>query len=346
MQSETSDFLVIGAGVAGLALAGDLRQTGAKVITVDKGRVVGGRCATRTLSSGTLCDYGAQYFTARGERFTRWVSSWLTETGSDLRIWNRGYPTWENGAIREREPGHPRYAPTSGMKTVAERLAKDIDVRLSTTITALAREGDEWIATGHAHPGETPVSFRTKNLCLTLPADQILRLADTFLSESLRTKLGKVTYDPAWTVIAVLERDIPLPYTAVEFKNHPILGWLARDHTKRDFRYPEPLIVVHGAGKWSQVHIEDWKDSVQSAILQAVEAVCGTRITVREAHTHRWRYALPTQTMDDLFITDTEQGLFICGDGCGGIRMESALTTGWLLAAAIRNKGRFVARKR
>jgi len=122
----------------------------------------------------------------------------------------------------------------------------------------------------------------------------------------------------------------------MEFKNHPVLGWLSRDHTKRDFRFPEPVIVAHGSGLWSRVHIEDWKDSVQAAILTALEEVFGTRIGVREAHTHRWRYAMPLQTTGEPFLADAAQRLYICGDGCGGIRLENALGTGWLLAAGIK----------
>jgi predicted NAD/FAD-dependent oxidoreductase len=335
MRSETSDYLVIGAGVAGLALAADLTKTKKKVICVDKGRVVGGRCATRTLASGSICDYGTQYFTANSMRLTRWVQTWLDEPETTLRAWNRGYPTWEFGAIKEREPGHARYAPTTGMQAIPERLAQGTDVRVSTTITALTRDGDNWVATGHAHPGETPVSFTTKNLCLTLPAEQLLRIAEPFLPEEMRAKLKAVTYDPAWTVIASIEQDLPFEHTAVEFKNHPVLGWLARDHTKRDFRYPQPILVVHGAGKWSQVHLEDWKDSVQAAVLSSVEHVFGKKLNVLEAHTHRWRYALPTKTTGEPFLADKAQGLYICGDGCGGVRLENAIATGWLLAEAI-----------
>ncbi|MBC8140495.1 MAG: FAD-binding dehydrogenase, partial [Armatimonadetes bacterium] len=107
------------------------------------------------------------------------------------------------------------------------------------------------------------------------------------------------------------------------------------DNTKRDFLRPEPVLVAHASGAWSRAHIEDWKDSVQAAIFAAIEDVCGEKIQLREGHTHRWRYAAPTQTTGELFLADKATGLHICGDGCGGTRMESALTTGWLLAATI-----------
>ncbi|MFN9939342.1 MAG: FAD-dependent oxidoreductase, partial [bacterium] len=41
------DVVVVGAGVAGLACAGALRESGASVVVLEKSRGVGGRCATR-----------------------------------------------------------------------------------------------------------------------------------------------------------------------------------------------------------------------------------------------------------------------------------------------------------
>ncbi|MBC8101135.1 MAG: NAD(P)-binding protein, partial [Cytophagales bacterium] len=56
-----TDFLVIGAGLAGLAFAGDAAASGASVRLLDKGRGVGGRTATRRFGDLRV-DHGAQYF--------------------------------------------------------------------------------------------------------------------------------------------------------------------------------------------------------------------------------------------------------------------------------------------
>ncbi len=59
---------VIGAGMAGLAAARILSEAGVRCTLFDKSRGVGGRMSTRR--AGDLqFDHGAQYFSAKGNRF-------------------------------------------------------------------------------------------------------------------------------------------------------------------------------------------------------------------------------------------------------------------------------------
>src|SRR5512142_1290336 len=51
------EIIVIGAGVAGLACARELRKAGAAVLVLDRADKPGGRCATRILH-GIPSDYG------------------------------------------------------------------------------------------------------------------------------------------------------------------------------------------------------------------------------------------------------------------------------------------------
>ncbi len=60
--------MVLGAGMAGLAAARCLQEAGRAVLVLDKGRRIGGRCATRRIA-GFSFDHGAQYVTARGPDF-------------------------------------------------------------------------------------------------------------------------------------------------------------------------------------------------------------------------------------------------------------------------------------
>jgi renalase len=174
-----------------------------------------------------------------------------------------------------------------------------------------------------------------RHICLSLPAEQLLRLAAPFLPDETRTRLENIAYEPAWTVIARLAADIPADWTALEFKAHPVLGLVCRDHTKRGTADAPPVVIAHASGAWSRDHMEDDKTSVQQAILQALESVVGAPLAVSEARTHRWRYATPTQTFGADCWMDASLGLSVCGDGCGGTRLENALTTGWKLAEAI-----------
>ena len=67
MQTE-SDIVVVGAGVSGLALASALSRRGRAVTVVDKGRGVGGRCATRRVE-GVPLDHGVPYLHGRTRPF-------------------------------------------------------------------------------------------------------------------------------------------------------------------------------------------------------------------------------------------------------------------------------------
>ncbi|MBP1654772.1 MAG: hypothetical protein H6Q28_1328 [Bacteroidetes bacterium] len=70
-----ADVLVVGAGMAGLSAAAALREAGLSVLTVEKGRGVGGRMASRRVGSAVF-DHGAQFVTVRDSRFAAVMSEW------------------------------------------------------------------------------------------------------------------------------------------------------------------------------------------------------------------------------------------------------------------------------
>ena len=78
MENAGRSVAIVGAGLAGLQCARELRERGIPVRLFDKGRRVGGRVCTRRMDSGAEFDHGAQYFTARGERFQQLVAEWVS----------------------------------------------------------------------------------------------------------------------------------------------------------------------------------------------------------------------------------------------------------------------------
>jgi predicted NAD/FAD-dependent oxidoreductase len=69
--------LIVGAGIAGLAAANQLRRNGWAPLVLDKGRGPGGRMATRQRGT-TRFDHGAQFFTVRHARFKSVVDDWIS----------------------------------------------------------------------------------------------------------------------------------------------------------------------------------------------------------------------------------------------------------------------------
>jgi renalase len=312
VNNRPTDFLVIGAGLAGLAFARDMQARGATVRLLDKGRGVGGRTATRRWDDVRV-DHGAQYFTARG-----------------ARLWCHGFPKWEDGQIQEREPGHPRYAPPLGMSELPKRLAAGLDVRTGAQVRCVERNDDgKYRAVcedGRAFVGDTVI--------LNLPPLQLLTIARDLLPPNTGEAVGQVEFLPAWALLLRLERDISgADWPAIEFSGHPTLGWVARDHTRRGPEAP-PVLVVHGSGAWSAAHLEEDPLSVRASLQAAVEEIVGP-LAVRDTQVHRWRYALPTRVFPAPCFWNGEQRIGFCGDWCDGPKIEGALESGWRLAERI-----------
>ena len=331
LTKKTVDFLVIGAGLAGLAFACDAHNAGKSVCVLDKGRGVGGRMATRRMGNVRV-DHGAQFFTARGPRFQALVDGGL-ENGW-IQEWSQGFPQWKNGAIESRAPGHARYMCPQGMSEFAKQLAQGLNVQTGAQAAQIEKapgESDDFFYRVTCADGRT---FEGNAVMLCLPPLQLLTLARPLLSEETQTRLNNVTYDPAWTLLLHLETDLPgADWPAVEFDNHPVLGWVSRDNTKRGPNAP-PVLVVHGSGKWSAAHLEDEKEAVQAALMNALEETFGPLPVVLEAQVHRWRYANPTHLLGEPFFWDTQTRIGGAGDWAGGGNVEGAVTSGWELAHA------------
>ena len=89
--------VVVGAGLAGLAAARMLNESGHDVIVLEKSRATGGRCATRRIGDAVF-DHGAQFFTARSDEFSELVELW--RDADVAREWCRGFGAGD---------GHARY---------------------------------------------------------------------------------------------------------------------------------------------------------------------------------------------------------------------------------------------
>lgn len=319
-----TDFLVIGAGLAGLSSAADLQAAGASVTVLDKGRGVGGRCATKRMADSRV-DHGAQFFTARSERFRKFADDGLAY--GSIAEWYRTIPVWRDGEIFERAEGHPRFACPAGNSTLAKILGAGLDVKLGDAVTTLERTPEGFAATT-----VSGATYAGRRLILNLPPEQLLSLAEGLLPLPDADRLRAVTMEPRWAVMATLERDLPVSWPALELEGHPSLSWIARDHTKRPAGAP-PTLVIHADATWTQAHYDDGPETVVSALLADVERLLAIPIAPVESVAHRWRYAKTTKPLGEpYFLAD---GIGACGDWCLGGRVEGAIQSGWALGEKI-----------
>lgn len=337
-MDSTADVLVIGAGLGGLAAARDLSRAGLRVRVLEKSRGVSGRAATKRLEVGghsVPADHGAQFFTVRGERLKAMLPM-LLQTGIS-REWTRGFPRWTPDRIEERQPGHPRYACPDGMSALGKVFVNGwepgdaaLEVKTQALVSAIRPASDGWSAVlenGQVHHGRA--------LILNAPAPQALALLRSSLRPGLIESLEAVRYDPCWAAIIAFKEMPSVNWFGLEI-DHPVLGWAARDHTKRD-PGGVPVLVLHANGAWSRDHLELGPETVLETMLDAAGDVLGSWAThPHAAIAHRWRYAQPTALYPKAFMA--QDHLVLCGDWCGTPRVEGALESGWASAAYLRER--------
>ncbi|MFM7323123.1 MAG: NAD(P)/FAD-dependent oxidoreductase [Armatimonadota bacterium] len=317
------DFLIVGAGLAGLAAARDLADHGATVRVLDKGRVPGGRAATRRIE-GQPVDHGAQFCTSRSDRMQTLLST--HEALGKARVWSHGFPTWSEGAVVPRTDGHPRWCYPEGMRTLAGLIAEGLDVRCQSRAVVVSKEDKTWMVTT-----EDGTVHRAPRLILNMPTTQLVALAGRTMKPEAVLLIASVRMEPAWALFGPVREDFGDGWPAIECTDDPCLAWVARDHTKRG-PGAFPMAVVHARGDWSAEHLEDPEDQVRTALETAARRL-GVHF-LPGAMLHRWRYSKPGPPLDEPYLRCMENDIATIGDWCTGGRVEGALQSGWALAAS------------
>lgn len=92
---------MIGAGIAGLTCARQLKAKGFRPMVFEKSRGLGGRLSTRRLEDGVSFDHGAQYLTARSAAFQNFLRQ-----AAEAEVVEHWRPQVSNGSanVPEEEP--------------------------------------------------------------------------------------------------------------------------------------------------------------------------------------------------------------------------------------------------
>ena len=320
-EPTSAEILVVGAGIAGLRAARTLQAAGKTVVVLEKSRGLGGRAATKRLH-GTHADHGAQYFTARDPRLQTQVDEWVG--AGVLRVWTRGFHKLTPDGLEAPAEGYPRYAFPDGMNTFGKLLGDGLDVRREALVTGLAKIATGWNVTlsdGTAYTAET--------LILNTPAPQALILGQDVFGNDTKAALSRVEFAPCLALMAGFAQTEP-EWSGIEAKDGPV-SWLANNSSKRsNAGTAETTLVLHGSPSFSEAHLETPETALPEML--AVAASLGFTEPLW-TQIQRWRYSKVTQPYDGPYLK--EDDLYLCGDWCGGAKVEAAYLSGLEVAGAV-----------
>jgi predicted NAD/FAD-dependent oxidoreductase len=323
---------VVGAGIAGLSAARALKAGGHEVIVYEKQRVPGGRNATRKpagvelprgLAGASLgFDHGAQYFTARDDRFSAVVAEWLRDrvvaqwSGRIVSFDAEGWEDVSPANAAGDKDANVRYVGTPGMSAITGAMTDGINVAYGRNIESLPT-----ILDGVDH------------VVVAVPAPEAARLVAHV--PPLAAKVSPLVMKPNWTVMAAFEERVAARFDAA-FVNGSPLGWIARNSSKPKRDWKVETWVLQATTTWSEAHADDRADDVGAFLMEAFEDLVRAGLPrAFYATVHRWRHAAADPPLAVGAIHDAESRITLCGDWCLGSRIEDAFLSGLRAAEVI-----------
>jgi predicted NAD/FAD-dependent oxidoreductase len=321
-----STIAIIGAGMAGLACADRLKAAGYRVRLFDKARGPGGRMATRriTLPDGREIrfDHGAQYVTARDERFASLCKGLERQGVAAAYPWPVFCPS-RAGVGTDAHFGACRLAGAGGMNAIPKALAHRHAVSTGRQVTALLRSPTGWRLT--FADGAVESGFAAA--VIAVPAEQAAQLLSG-LSDTLAREAAAARTAPCWAGLFAFEGGGEPAFGAIRLDDDGALGWLARTADGQGW-------VAHASVAWSKLNLEMEPRAVAQGLEEAVRRVLPDVGATLAVQTHRWRFAQVEKPAGAPFALDADLALGVCGDWRLGPRVELAWRSGDLLGAAM-----------
>ncbi|MBD2189813.1 NAD(P)/FAD-dependent oxidoreductase [Pseudanabaena mucicola] len=327
------DVIVIGAGMAGLTCAQQLKQAGLDVTIVEKSAGVGGRMSTRRLQ-GTWVDHGAQLISAKSDDFTRFVRK-LQDKGI-VSEWTRDVYRLSADGLRppEADARHQRYCCPSGMTAIAKYLANDLTIINNTRIISVNHCDRKWQLVSDRNE-----TLETAAIVSTIPAPQFLPLFENVLAlaPSFLQVVHAVKFAPSVTIMAGYNAShhIPDEWRAIQCVDDPILNWISYDSSKHAEKSSQPVFVYQSSAEFAKQSMEEPDLEIAGKpLLNQVGKLLEKWLANPEWwQVHRWRYAIAEEWAGvSCLSTKVPVPLVCAGDWCAGKNIEAAYHSG--LAAA------------
>ncbi|MCW7536645.1 NAD(P)-binding protein [Aquabacterium sp. A7-Y] len=320
---------VVGAGLAGLACAGALRDAGREVLVFDRQTEPGGRCALIATPAGPFDATGAGLRPA-GKAFAAQLQAWA-EAG-----WLQPDP---------QQPGH--WFARGSLQALAEQLAQGLTLVSRVEVRALQRRDETW----HLETeGPLPVDLAARvqqgfdAVLLALPASAALPLLGD--DSELAERLGGTGAESVWALMAAWPQTLPLRADRLDADRLAAAGAVLSAAWREDSLPGRPQVsgigsrwVLHATPAWSAERLAARPFDVAKGMLEALQAAVGLQLA-------RPAFAL-TQCRPDTHVAaplkercgwNARLRLGACGDAWHALKGSEGPERAWLSGRALAQK--------
>ena len=319
---------IIGGGLSGSVLAYHLHKS-ASVSLFEKSPGVSGRMSTRLITPFEF-DHGAQFFTARSDKFKKFLLPFLED--ETIVEWKPKILTFEKGKTPfKRFWYEPHYIAKPKMTSLCKAITSSLDIKFKTRIDRIFQKKGLWsLASGDELVGE---GFDW--VISAAPAIQTRELLG--VSGLSLGGLSEVKYSPCFALMVGLAPSVQLNFDAALVKNSSI-QWIAVNSSKAG-RSIHKALVIHSSNSWAHDNLEREFSYVQDQLLsELVNLTSLTADDIDHIDLARWRYAKVSKASNQDVCLNASLKVAACGDWCLGSRVEDAFLSGVGLYEALAEK--------
>ncbi len=308
--------VVVGAGISGVACAQVLVAAGVDVTVLDRGRVVGGRMASKR-HDGRPVDIGASYFTVSDPAFDAVVRDW--EARGLARPWTDTFDAF-SGDGHERKTGAVRWAAPAGLRTLVTDLASGLQIRGQHHVESVDRADGTLTVDGLAADA----------VVLAMPDPQAARALSPALDEVAAALTDP--FQPVLNLTAFWADRCWKPLDGAFVNDDPVINWIADDGRRRGDG--ASVLVAHSTPDFARPYLEHPADAAD-AMTAALRRVLDIESVPVVTQVHRWTFGKPAGQREQPFFLGAD-GVGVCGDAWSTRpRVESAFLSGRALGSAL-----------
>lgn len=304
MEENSTETLIIGAGMAGLSCAQMLKSISHACVVLDKARGSGGRLASKSIKNESgqelVFDLGCAGFAAQTPTFLQQIQVWQAD--GLTQPWRMVKGCYE-------------YVGTPRNSMLTRRMAERLAVRFSTRIEKLTLLDGQWQAYGKADDEYVPL-VRARNLVLATPAEQAAALLPE--GHPFKSKVSRVATLPQWVIILVTGEVSDVLAYQQKLEQVPMLQSVVCDSQKpgRAVLQGRMIWQLQCRPEWSALHRDDEPAGIYRQVMDQIASMASDLPTVSDYYVHRWLYASGHHHAleSDDCLWDAQARLGVCGD--------------------------------